>query len=134
MMEVKIQELGKVIRQELEDKSQQKKPEPHFHLTVYQDWWSTQDATVTYDSLLSSSTNIEGAVKQMVLETGVLTCSSPKFYKVSYSGQSELNPGDVVVLYLHRNGQQVEESHWTAYTEGGTIGGHLAITGAKTMV
>ena len=70
----------------------------------------------------------------MGLETGVMTCTIPGLYRVSYSGQSELNPGDVVVLYLHRNGRQLEESQWTAYTEGGTLGGHLAITGANTMV
>ena len=40
----------------------------------------------------------------------------------------------MVVVHLNQNGRQVEESQLTAYTEGGTIGGHLAIKGAKTMV
>ena len=95
MVEVKITELEMVIRQ-LDYELRQKKPEPHFQLTVYQDWWSTGGplvqwstgpldtgplvhcwSTVTFDSLLASSTNIEGAVRQMVLETGELTYSSP---------------------------------------------------------
>ena len=75
-----------------------------------------------------------GVLKTGVLEEGVLTCSSLGLYRVSYSGQSELNPRDVVVHYLHRNRRQVKESQWTAYTEEETIQGHLAVTGAKTMI
>jgi hypothetical protein len=74
--------------------------------------------TISYSSLLYSSTNRPG-VGGLDTETGVFTAPHPGSYTVTWSTVADGDTGESrVYIYLHKNGQRIEDSKHVSYYTG----------------
>jgi len=72
--------------------------------------WSTSLATISYETLLYSSTNVDGP-HGLDTSTGVFTAGFPGTYTVTWSLSIYDNAGDYYVyIYLRKNGATMDES------------------------
>merc|ERR1712236_120181 len=102
-LEKKMQAKDDSIRKLETDVSFLKDP-PYTYYTSYQSVTTISSQTITYSSLLHSSTNVEGA--DMNLSTGIFTSGWGGTYTVSWS----LWGYTVIDIYLRRNGAKITES------------------------
>ena len=81
-------------------------------LIRYQYHWQT----ISYSSLLYSSTNTEGGYLDVA--TGVFSSPYPGSYTVTWSLLAKDGVGESIVeIYLRKNGQKIDETHhWSQYT------------------
>ena len=93
---------------ELNQKISFLKDPPFFHTCGYQGSTYINSKTISYSTLLYSSTNTE--VGGLDIETGVFTSPHPGSYTASWSLQAHDYAGDSVDIYLYRNSERVEES------------------------
>merc|ERR1719481_2295543 len=95
---------------------------PYVMTCAYQDEWSTSSATITYDSLLSdykNSDDVNGGDGIMDIKTGVYTVIKPAgYYTITFSGLAQLQPGEILSMYLYHNGTRVPESRWYSRNNG----------------
>ena len=89
------------------------------------------DQTISYTTLLYSSTNVAGA--GLDISTGVFTAGHPGSYTATWSLLAEDNAGDhYVAVYLRKNGENIEESrHLSEYTGSS---GYVGDQGGRTLV
>merc|ERR1712080_245629 len=109
---------------------------PYVMSCAYQDGWSRASSTITYDSLLSDYNNADkpnGGDGRMDITTGVFTCLTAGHYTVTYSGHVRVDPGEDVSIYLHHNGERVEESQWYSY-QSYENGGVIYDQGSRTVI
>merc|ERR1712226_936700 len=109
---------------------------PYEMVSVYKDYWTTRDATITYDSYLSDYNNSErpgGGDGSLDLSTGTFTCLTPGHYTVTYSGYSGLDPGEANYIYLSVNGERVEESEYYERTSSG-LGEWIITQGSRSLI
>merc|ERR1712037_714424 len=92
----------------------------------------TMSGTISYSSLLYSSTNMPG-VGGLDTETGVFTAPHPGSYTVTWSTFASDDFGDhYVALYLYKNGERIDESHHQSYNSGPS--GFVYDQGGRTLV
>jgi hypothetical protein len=108
--------------QELEmDVSFLKNP-PFFHACGARHGWLSHitSQTISYSSLLYSSTNTEGG--DLNIASGVFTCPYPGSYSVTWSLMAKDHSDDKTstVIYLRQNGQDIEESVYYSHYTGST--------------
>ena len=72
--------------------------------------------TISYTSLLYSSTNQEDG--GLDITTGVFTAPWGGSYTVSWDTSAELEHGELVDIYLNKNGNNIEESRHSSYYGG----------------
>merc|ERR1712179_489874 len=77
---------------------------------------SGSSGTITYTSLLYSSTNTEGG--GLDITTGVFTAPWGGSYTVSWDASAELHHGEEVYIILHKNGEYIKESYHHSYYGG----------------
>merc|ERR1712179_70518 len=77
---------------------------------------SASSGTITYTSLLYSSTNTEGG--GLDITTGVFTAPWGGSYTVSWDASAELHHGEEVYIILHENGEYIKESYHHSYYGG----------------
>ena len=126
------EEMGSAVTQGLRDL-------PYLTLCAYQDslYPVFPSSTITYDSFLTDFNNGDqpgGADGQLDLGTGVFTCLSDGIYSITFSGYAQLRPTEGIAVYLYLNEVQVPESLWQAYTNPGTIGDTLWVSGSRSLV
>merc|ERR1711890_7619 len=109
---------------------------PYVMSCAYQDKWTTASSTITYDSLLSDYNNSDkpnGGDGRMDITTGGFTCLTAGHYTVTYSGYVVADPGEDVYIYLHHNGERVEESLWHS-GQSSKNGGSIHDQGSRTVI
>ena len=67
----------------------------------------------------------------MDIEAGIFTAMTAGTYSINFSGQADLEAGHGIMMYLHHNGQRVDESYWYTYNGGS---GHIEEMGARSLV
>ena len=94
--------------------------------------------TVTFESFLAnfnSNARPEGGDGVLDLDSGVFTCFTPGYYTVSFSVYAIVGPGhDSQILYLYKNGVQLQESVWVSYAESGAVNAKIGSTGSRIVV
>ena len=143
-MEAKLEEKEAVLRKELASKEEMGRALtkglrdlPYLTFCAYQDSWTSDDSTITYDSFLTNFNNGDrpgGADGQLDLGTGVFTCLSAGIYSITFSGFAALDPAEAVRVFIYLNGVHVLESYWVAYTTYDTIGNRLSVPGSRSLV
>merc|ERR1712226_1546835 len=109
---------------------------PYEMVSVYKDYWTTRDATITYDSYLSDYNNSErpgGGDGSLDLSTGTFTCLTSGHYTVTYSGYSGLDPGEGNNIYLSVNGVMVAKSRYDEHAPPG-ISGRIVTQGSRSLI
>merc|ERR1712098_665850 len=87
--------------------------------------------TITYSSLLYSSTNTDGG--GLDLQSGVFTSSWPGSYTVTWSMNADIEHGEKMVkVILQRNGKEITESKHMSYYSGSS--GGIYDQGGRTIV
>merc|ERR1712215_79991 len=99
------------------------KDSPYSYYSSYKSYTGISSGTVSYSSLLHSSTNVES---DMDTETGIFTSGSGGTYTVSWSlwAQDDTGGYHPVEIYLRRNGTKITESYHHSYyfdASGGTL-------------
>merc|ERR1712083_748764 len=90
---------------------------------------SDSSGTIPYTSLLYSSTNTEGGGLDII--TGVFTAPSGGSYTVSWDTTAVLDNGEIVLIYLQKNGEEIEESRHNSYYTGSN---RVVEQGGRTLV
>ena len=92
------------------------KAPPYIHACgSHYDRLSGSSGTIPYTSLLYSSTNTEGG--GLDIATGVFTAPHGGSYTVYWDTSASLDSGEVVSIYLQKNGETIQESlHGSLYT------------------
>ena len=88
------------------------------------------------DRFLSEYNNADrpgGGDGEMSLETGIYTCLTPGFYKISYSGYSRLLPGQETRVQMYHNGVPVDGSLWKQRVSS-DAGALTGVQGSRTLV
>merc|ERR1712215_12337 len=99
-------------------------PAPYAFFCGYKDLTAIHSATITYDSLLYSSTNIPDDAT-MDVETGIFTSGWGGTYTVTWSLYDHGNSKQRVALYLRKNEEMIPESQYfsinspSGYDQGG---------------
>ena len=89
-------------------------------------------ATISYSTLLYSSTNVEGSHGLDIL-TGVFTAGYPGTYTATWGLAALDNAGDSPVnIYLRKNGERIQESRHLSHYTGST--GRVSDQGGRTLV
>merc|ERR1719500_190521 len=121
----------KTALMELELEVTRAKEPPFIHACGYQSD-TIVSGTISYSSLLYSSTNMPG-VGGLDTETGVFTAPHPGSYTATWSTLARNNAGDHDVdIYLYKNGQRIEESYHVSDYTGPS--GRVADQGGRTLV
>ena len=90
---------------------------PFIHCCGYQRSTSITVQTITYSTLLYSSTNTEGG--GLDIETGIFTSPHPGSYTVTWALFSNSGHGDHdMYVYLYKNGKWIQESQHRSYYTG----------------
>merc|ERR1712080_66387 len=87
---------------------------PYVMVCSYKNEWTMEDATVTFDEIISSYSVNGGG--DMDLDSGTFTVVTPGHYTISFNGQAELQAGQQVSVYIHRNGEMMVEGEWHSWT------------------
>jgi len=108
------------------------KESPWIYACAAQAYISTVAQTITYNNLISASTNIGGP--GLDVSTGVFTSGYPGDYTAAWSLRSDNDyHNDAVSIYLRKNGMSIAESyHWSQY--GDSSGGFVGDQGGRTLV
>ena len=110
---------------------------PFILTCAYQDKWTTPGATITYSSLSADYNNSDrpgGGDGDMDITTGKYTSLTAGHYTVTYSGISELSPGERVVFQLMKNGQNAGyDGRWYSQSVSNTDG-RTDDQGSRTVV
>ena len=114
----------KKAKHDLEAKEEELKKEitvlrnpPFIHSCGYQRSTSVTVQTITYSTLLYSSTNTEGG--GLDIETGIFTSPHPGSYTVTWALFSNSGHGDHdMYIYLYKNGMWIQESQHRSYYTG----------------
>ena len=99
------------------------KEPPFFHACGYQSSTTITGQTITYTSLLYSSTNTEGG--DLDTSTGIFSSPYPGSWTVTWSLYAHDDHGDNgVEIYLRKNGENIDGSyHRSRYlASSGTVG------------
>merc|ERR1719369_456908 len=108
------------------------KAPPYIHACgSHYDVISASSGTISYTSLLYSSTNQEGG--GLDISSGVFTAPHGGSYTVSWDAQARLNRWEGVYIYLQINGVTMEESLHNSYY-GDNIDDHMNEHGGRTLV
>ena len=105
---------------------------PYEMISVYKYEWTTPNATITFDHFIADYNNADrpgGGDGVLDLATGTFTCITPGYYTISFSGHSELNPGDENWIFLHINGEKMEESAYVDHDNKDAIGSRIDTRG-----
>merc|ERR1711970_1576996 len=87
--------------------------------------------TITYEKLLYSSTNVEGAA--MDISTGIFTSGWPGTYTVTWSLAADMDEGQPIMhIYLRMNGAKIRESLHSSFYTGPS--GYVRDQGGRTLV
>ena len=93
--------------------------------------------TVTFESFLANYKNGErlgGGDGELDLESGIFTCITHGYYKVSFSAYGVVGPGHSPQwMFLYRNGEQVPESVWVCWKDG-AVNFHTGFIGSRILV
>merc|ERR1712133_357965 len=81
---------------------------PYVMVCSYQNEWTAPDATIT------SEFSVNGG-GDMDLESGTFTAVPPGHYTITLNGQAELQAGQQVDVYIHRNGELLLEGEWHSW-------------------
>ena len=70
------------------------------------------------------------------LDSGVFTCLTPGYYTVSYSADGVIGPtyGNIVDMYLYKNGLEIPESWWYFGENSGALNNNLGVVGSRIVV
>ena len=77
---------------------------------------STSHQTITYTSVLYSSTNTEGG--GLDIKTGVFTAPRGGSYTVSWNTAAVMDHGEYVIIFLQKNDENIQESWHHSYYGG----------------
>jgi len=116
-----IKDMNETFGKELKTKDP---PAPYSFFCGYKDLTAIHSATITYDSLLYSSTNIPDDAT-MDVETGIFTSGWGGTYTVTWSLYDHGNSNQRVDLYLRKNEEMIPESQYfsinspSGYDQGG---------------
>ena len=145
---IRMKEKIKVLEAELEKKNltmnccEVKKYPPALMVCAYQDQWREANSTISFDNITAEytgrredmmRTNSDSEVGQLEVESGTFRSPVRGFYRVTFSGGADLHPGKVKTtthhhhlqvsqVYLHHNGDPVEESRWLTYSDSENTG------------
>ena len=117
--------------EEVPQEEQQPQDPPLVSVCGYKNNFHSNSATVIYDSLLHSSTNIAGG-PALNTETGVFTAPLAGVYSVTWALNSYNGAGDHYIdIYLRHNGINIVETrHISQYTGSS---GHVWDQGGRTV-
>jgi len=86
---------------------------PYVMVCSYQNEWHSQDATITFEEIISEFSVNGGG--DMDLESGTFTAVTPGHYTITLNGQAELQAGQQVDVYIHKNGEYLLEGEWHSW-------------------
>jgi len=113
---------------------QEATPRPEVVTCAYQDYWTLSSGTITFDSLVSEYYS-QGGRRMLDTSSGVFrVVTAPGYYTISYSGWARLEPGQATDIFLHRNGDRIEESRWMSGATGGSKGARQYDQGGRTLI
>ena len=75
-----------------------------------------------------------GADGTMNIETGVFTAFTSGYYIITFSGYVDAHPGEFTLMWLHHNGERVEESRFESYSGAGDSEDYIHDQGSRTVV
>ena len=87
---------------------------------------STVTGTISnYDGFLSNKDTMGGETGQsMDLSSGIFICRVSGFYTITFSSYAGFNAGEIIELFLRRNGARVQETH-SKHGAGSSIHSHV---------
>ena len=70
------------------------------------------------------------------LDSGVFTCLTPGYYTVSYSADGVIGPtyGNIVDMFLYKNGLEMLESAWYFSQDTGAQNSDVGVVGSRILV
>ena len=119
------------IEERLNEMVSERDPPYVFFCGSQMDWISTHSEVISYNSLLYSSTNVEGT--GLDIESGQFTVAQPGTYLVTWSMETQNIAGKYpIYISLRKNGATVSGSRTAAYYSGGS-GDTMYEQGGRTM-
>merc|ERR1712089_80932 len=109
-MKLEMDEMKSMISKEV---SKAIKEIPSVMVCSYQNEWTTPDATITFEEIISEFSVNGGG--DMDLESGTFTAVTPGHYTITLNGQAELQAGQQVDVYIHKNGEYLLEGEWHSW-------------------
>merc|ERR1719312_2180585 len=118
-----------INKNELESEISMIRTPPHMHACGYMDSYNYVSGTITYSSLLYSSTNTEGG--GLDISTGIFTSPYPGSYTVTWGLKAGVKYTQEVSIDLKHNGNSIEESRHDSYYTGSD---QLYEQGGRTII
>jgi len=155
-MEARMEEFEDKMKEELEkrgleastttnvsDKALTKPSVRDLPIVIISAWQSQQlksPQTVTFESFLANYNNGErpgGGDGVLDLDTGIFTCITAGYYRVSFSANGALGPDyNNQGLDLYKNGYIVPESKWYNWTndKGASLNDNIGVTSSRILI
>jgi len=92
---------------------------------------------INYDYItveFNNSNRPGGADGRMNIKTGVFTTVTSGYYMITYSATVDVHPGEYTDMWLHHNGDGVEESRFVTLMHVGSGNDYIGDQGSRTVI